>query len=220
MGSSPTRTRFGNRLRNQRLKAPFYALKSVTKVPNLIVLAGVQTLNQRVEGSSPSTPTNEINNIGTERSYSAQPGGNTGVIGEPLWRTIPPGGPFRHTTSWQPYTPLRWRRTWICCRCCLFSSCNCYFSSDPVGARVGGCKVSRDMNQADTDKPAQVAPCVKHRAHVEPGPGAPTLGSGGGAVLSMLIPTVRAVFLARSIKGLVIKSEWVLMGRSCPGCFT
>jgi hypothetical protein len=31
--------RFGNRLRNQRLKAPFYALKSVTKAPNLIDFA-------------------------------------------------------------------------------------------------------------------------------------------------------------------------------------
>jgi hypothetical protein len=31
--------RFGNRLRNQRLKAPFYALKSAMKVPNLIDFA-------------------------------------------------------------------------------------------------------------------------------------------------------------------------------------
>ena len=31
--------RFGNRPRNQRLKAPFYALKSATKVPNLIDFA-------------------------------------------------------------------------------------------------------------------------------------------------------------------------------------
>jgi hypothetical protein len=29
----------------------------------LILLAGVQTLNQRVEGSSPSTPTNEIKDL-------------------------------------------------------------------------------------------------------------------------------------------------------------
>jgi hypothetical protein len=50
--------RFGNRLRNQRLKAPFYALKSATKLPNLIDFAcWVEALNQRVEGSSPSTPT-------------------------------------------------------------------------------------------------------------------------------------------------------------------
>src|SRR5262245_8734548 len=48
------------------------------------------TLNQRVEGSSPSTPTNEINNIGTERSDLAQPGGNPGVIEKPLRRAIPP----------------------------------------------------------------------------------------------------------------------------------
>jgi hypothetical protein len=31
--------RFGNRLRTQRLKAPFYTLKSATKVPNLIDFA-------------------------------------------------------------------------------------------------------------------------------------------------------------------------------------
>ena len=30
---------FDTRLRNQRLKAPFYALKSATKVPNLIDFA-------------------------------------------------------------------------------------------------------------------------------------------------------------------------------------
>jgi hypothetical protein len=50
--------RFGNRLRNQRHKAPFYTLKSATKLPNLIDFAcWAETLNQRVEGSSFSTPT-------------------------------------------------------------------------------------------------------------------------------------------------------------------
>jgi hypothetical protein len=36
---SPPVFRFGTRLRNQHLKAPFYALKSGTKVPNLIDFA-------------------------------------------------------------------------------------------------------------------------------------------------------------------------------------
>jgi len=59
--------RFGNRLRNQRLKAPFYALKSATKVPNHVDIAcWVETLNQRVEGSSPSTPTNKIKDLSTQ----------------------------------------------------------------------------------------------------------------------------------------------------------
>src|SRR5262249_33267454 len=59
--------RFGNRLPTQPYAATFCAIKFATKVPNRVDFAcWVETLNQRVEGSSPPTPTNKIKGLSLE----------------------------------------------------------------------------------------------------------------------------------------------------------